>query len=315
MLRWRLSLGAVLIAVVIGLGWLDHVTSLPGAWLMPVAVVVALLAGGEMLGLMRAGGLNPVGWTVHAGNLLVMLAAWLPALLWRVEGEMPAAWLDGPNGNGAGTVSWIATALAAGVLLAFLAEMRRFRRPGGITANLAGAVLAMVYVGLMLAFVVRMRLGWGVVAIASLIIVVKMGDTGAYTVGRLFGRHKLAPVLSPGKTIEGAAGAIVFATVGAWISFAWLVPAMAEGSAVSTATTGMATATSGIGWGWLVFGPLVGMAGLVGDLAESLLKRDAGRKDSSTWMPGFGGVLDILDSILLGAPAAYVLWASGIVGG
>ncbi|HBO45263.1 MAG TPA: CDP-archaeol synthase [Planctomycetaceae bacterium] len=176
----------------------------------------------------------------------------------------------------------------------------------------------MVYVGLMLAFVVRMRLGWGVGAVASLIIVVKMGDTGAYTVGRLFGRHKLAPVLSPGKTIEGAAGAIVFATVGAWVSFAWLVPAMAQGSAVSTATaatTGMAATTAGIGWGWLVYGPLVGMAGLLGDLAESLLKRDAGRKDSSTWMPGFGGVLDILDSILLGAPVAYVLWASGVVGG
>ena len=67
-------------------------------------------------------------------------------------------------------------------------------------------------------------------------------------------------------------------------------------------------------WGWIVFGLLVGAAGMVGDLAESLLKRDVGVKDSSTWMPGFGGVLDILDSLLLSAPVAWFCWATGIVG-
>jgi phosphatidate cytidylyltransferase len=64
----------------------------------------------------------------------------------------------------------------------------------------------------------------------------------------------------------------------------------------------------------LLFGLIVGAVGIVGDLAESLLKRDLGRKDSSAWMPGFGGVLDVLDSILLGAPAAYLCWTSGLVG-
>lgn len=307
MLRWRLPLGAVLIAALVGLCWLDHAAAMQGAWLMPVAVVVTILAAGEMLGLAKGVGLAPVGWATQVGTLAVVLASWLPILLWRVPGETPPGWLESSAGASAGSISWPVLALAAGVLLAFLAEMRRFDQPGGATANLAAAVLTMVYVGLMLSFVVRLRLGWGIGALASLVIVVKMGDTGAYTVGRLVGRHKLAPRLSPGKTVEGAIGALAFAAIGSWFTFAWLIPWI-------NTTSGDESARS-LGWGWLLFGLLVGAAGLLGDLAESLFKRDAGRKDSSDWMPGFGGVLDILDSILLAAPAAYVCWASNLVGG
>jgi phosphatidate cytidylyltransferase len=124
---------------------------------------------------------------------------------------------------------------------------------------------------------------------------VKCGDIGAYAVGRLFGRTKLAPVLSPGKTIEGSLGGLAFACAAAYFTF-W---AMADSTPKR--------------WGWLAYGLLVGTAGMLGDLAESLLKRDAGRKDSSTWMPGFGGVLDILDSVLLAAPVAYLCWVAQIV--
>jgi phosphatidate cytidylyltransferase len=134
--------------------------------------------------------------------------------------------------------------------------------------------------------------------LVSLIAVVKMGDSGAYTVGRLIGRHKMAPVLSPGKTWEGVAGAIGFAMLGAWMVFR-LMP-------------GSSTRTE-FRWQWLVYGAIVGVAGLIGDLAESLIKRDAGRKDSSTWMPGFGGILDVLDSILFAAPIAWILWAIELV--
>jgi phosphatidate cytidylyltransferase len=62
-----------------------------------------------------------------------------------------------------------------------------------------------------------------------------------------------------------------------------------------------------------VYGVLIGVIGLLGDLAESLIKRDLGRKDSSAWMPGFGGVLDLLDSILFAAPVAYLCWAGGLL--
>jgi phosphatidate cytidylyltransferase len=137
-----------------------------------------------------------------------------------------------------------------------------------------------------------------------------MGDIGAYTVGRLIGRHKMAPLISPGKTIEGAFGALAFSCLGAWLAFQFVVPWTAEHSAVAMQWSHPWS----LWWGWIVFGLLVGAAGMLGDLAESLLKRDVGRKDSSTWLPGFGGVLDILDSLLLSAPVAWACWFFGLVG-
>ena len=89
---------------------------------------------------------------------------------------------------------------------------------------------------------------------------------------------------------------------GAWVCFQWLFPQLAGGASRPSSD-----------WGWLAFGLLVGLAGVVGDLAESLLKRDLGQKNSSSWMPGFGGVLDVLDSILLAAPVAYLCWTLQLV--
>ena len=80
---------------------------------------------------------------------------------------------------------------------------------------------------------------------------------------------------------------MVFACFGAWLAIQWLVPFMQPSAKAATTHA----------WGWLIYGLIVGIAGMLGDLAESLIKRDLGRKDSSDWMPGFGGVLDVLDSI------------------
>jgi phosphatidate cytidylyltransferase len=150
-------------------------------------------------------------------------------------------------------------------------------------------------------------LEWGIGAFASMIIVVKMGDTGAYFFGKLFGRRKMAPVLSPNKTLEGAVGAICFSLLGAWAAAFSVVPLAPPSHA------GHPTVISPF-LGWSLYAVLVCAAGMFGDLAESLLKRDVGSKNSSTWMPGLGGILDLLDSILLAAPVAHLLWDMGVVG-
>jgi phosphatidate cytidylyltransferase len=285
MLHWRLLLGVLIIAALVGLCWLDDLIPVPGAVLMPLALVLAVMATGEVLRLLAAAGMRPSAGPVYAGNVLMVAAGWISI------GEAAPSTLT-------------LLALGTAVLLIFTAEMRRYEKPGDSTKAVAAGVFAVVYVGLLMSFVVSLRMTWGMAALASMLIVVKLGDTGAYTVGRLIGRHKMAPVLSPGKTIEGAVGALVFSVVGSWATFHWLAPLMAGGS----------PSAHPIGWGWLAYGLAVSAAGMLGDLAESLLKRNAGLKDSSHWLPGFGGILDVLDSILLAAPVAYAFWAFGLVG-
>jgi phosphatidate cytidylyltransferase len=300
MLRWRLLLGTLIVAALVALCWLDQASAVPGMVLLPILVIFAVLGSQEILGLLRACGLQPVGWVVYAGNLLIAVAPW--QAVWTAHGRTASSLAESvPSAGDCALASLLALALAVIALL--VAEMWRYRSAGGVTANLAAGVLALVYVGLLLSFVVAIRLAWGVGAMAVLLIVVKMGDTGAYTVGRLFGRHKMSPHISPGKTLEGAAGALACSCLASWAAFRWLVPPATY-----------AAVGRGPWWRWLLFGLLVGLAGLLGDLAESLLKRDCRQKDSSTWMPGFGGILDILDSILLAAPVAYALWALGLVG-
>jgi phosphatidate cytidylyltransferase len=291
MLRWRLFLGTLIIVALVMLCWLDANAAEPGMWLLPAVIIVTVLATKEVLDLLAAAGMQPVRWIIHLLNLFLVAFPWLHGVK-----QLKAPFTLQPMPH-------IAMNMVAAVLVIFLAEMCRYRKPGGNIANIAAGVFALCYVGVMLAMAVAIRLTWGIWALASWIIVVKMGDTGAYAVGRLIGRHKMAPLISPGKTIEGAIGALAFSCLASWLTFRWLVPFSASESL-----------QPGPWWGWIAFGLLVGAAGMVGDLAESLLKRDVGVKDSSTWLPGFGGVLDIVDSLLLSAPVAWACWTLGLLG-
>ena len=147
------------------------------------------------------------------------------------------------------------------------------------------------WIGLGIAFwvlVARQVGGWNT---AGLVLVIKMGDIGAYFTGMTMGRRKLIPWLSPGKTIEGAIGALV------WGGAAGAILAMA---------TGVLSIPMGI-----VGGVLLAGFGAVGDLVESLLKREAGAKDSGDSLPGMGGLLDVLDSLLLTGPIAWLIIVFG----
>lgn len=299
MLRTRLIVGASLIAALAALGWLDHRAALPGAWLMPVLVAFTLLATRELLALCAAKGLAPVAAVVYAGNLLIVLSPWAAREVVGVE-------VAGASARASGAAEFALGALAVAVALVLLAEMARYQGPGRIVENLGATAFALVYLGLMLSFAVRLRLEWGIGALASLVVVVKMGDTGAYFCGKAFGRHRMSPRLSPSKTLEGAVGAVVFSALASWAVFQWLVPVATNPGQVAK---GPGSALPSLG-----YGVLLGLVGMVGDLAESLLKRDAACKDSSSWIPGLGGVLDMLDSILLAAPVAFACWRFGWIG-
>lgn len=298
MLRWRLISAAIIIALLLGLCWLDFNFNFqrPGIWLLPLAFAAVVLAAGEAVWMLQSSNHAPLPWVVYAGVTMVFSGASVP-LVWR---DFPA---DCPLGK----LGWPLGGMAIAVIVAFVGEMRRYEKPGNVIANVGLAVFVIAYVGLLASFLVPLRMfggnQWGMVALLSMIVVVKMSDAGAYAVGRMFGRHKLAPVLSPGKTIEGLAGGFIAAAFGAWMMFEVIAPKLVSSTAVDVKWTG-----------WLFYSVVVTVAGALGDLAESLIKRDTQQKDSSQWLPGLGGVLDLLDSILFAAPVAYLCWAIGIVG-
>jgi phosphatidate cytidylyltransferase len=134
----------------------------------------------------------------------------------------------------------------------------------------------------------------GLMAVVFLIATAKGADTGAYAFGRLAGRHKLWPSLSPQKTIEGAVGGMACAVLAALV-----VESIAR------------YAVDGPILDWSVaveYGLIVGAVAQLGDLMESMIKRDCERKDASTAVPGFGGVLDVIDSLMFAGPVAYGFW-------
>ena len=307
-----------------GLAWLDLLVgdpawlARPGAVLAPLAWLAAVLAGGELVRLFesnakldetnrevpRTQALAPSRYVVSSGALAALMIGCAP-MLWR----------EYPEDCVVGRAGWVGIGVALSVLAATAIEMIRYQAPGVATVRLSQSVFGIVYIGGLFGFVAQLRaIGgsdwgndgrWGMVALLSLIVVVKGNDIGAYTAGRLLGNHKMTPNLSPGKTWEGFCGGMAMSILAAWICLGPLATWI-----VGTTAAGSATPWSGV----VIFGVLVGLAGVAGDLAISLLKRDAGLKNSSSWLPGLGGILDVLDSILFGAPVAYVLWVAQIVG-
>lgn len=300
MLRWRLLVSALILAPLIGLLVLDYRCNfgLPGIWLWPLPVLFTVLGVAEVLALLAAKEHRPAAWSVYAGALLVSGASLVPLF---------SPLVGGPAAGPLAALAWPLAALVVAIALAFVAEMARYRQPGGVIVNVALAVFTVAYVALLMTFLNALRgyhdNGWGMAAVGSLILVTKMSDTGAYAFGRLFGRHKLAPILSPKKTIEGGIGGLLTACLCSWLFFVVFLPILAGPDAAVPPL-----------WACLVYGAVVAVAGVVGDLSESLLKRDMECKDSSRWMPGLGGILDVLDSLLLAAPAGYFCWISGMLG-
>ena len=286
---------------------------LTAGWLVPV-VVYAIVQGGLIF------------LAVVTGILLLGLREFY--LLIEEKGARPLWGLGLAAGGALPTVAYLGTEYHATLLMtaSLLALMVAQLRKNDITealASISGTFFGVFYVGWLLSHAVPLRHfyetalsrydpaevvaiglapGAGIFFFIYALTVVINCDAGAYFAGRAYGRHKLAPQVSPGKTWEGALGGILWGTLAGAIckglfDFVW--PGL----------------SASFEWGAvLVFGVVLSMVGIVGDLVESLLKRDAQLKDTGRLLPGMGGVLDRIDSPLLGIPVmhymllGYVYW-------
>lgn len=299
MLRWRLISAAVLITAILLLVWLDFYlgsdSSLgrPGLVLGLVTLTIGLMAASEVLYFNQQSNADVKHWAVYAGVFLVIGLAFVPVLF-----------EDYPADCSIGRLGWPLFGMAAAVGLAFVSQMIGYKQGDEVIDDVARTIMVIAYIGVLLSFWAPLRIylgnAWGLVALFTLYVPVKMSDTMAYTVGKLIGRNKLAPELSPGKTIEGVAGGMLGGCLGALFVFYVLAPAITGSS------------TGAPWWLILVFGVVITIVGIVGDLSESLLKRDGGVKNSSRWLPGLGGVMDIIDSLLAAGPVVYAFWVSGL---
>jgi phosphatidate cytidylyltransferase len=278
-------MGAVLVALSAGVLALDQRLAPWHPFLFLLTAALSLVACYELLHLFDPA-VRPSPALCYASVALLIAVNWVPHVV-----PAARAWSADPW-------EWVAGTFAAVVLSAFLWEMATYREPGRSVTRLALAVWLAAYLGLLPSFLAQLR--WlpdppdatgiprGTLALALAIFVPKFCDVGGYFTGRLLGRHKMTPVLSPKKTWEGFAGGMA-ASVGTALVVDRLGPVF------STSLSAVA------------FGLAVGVAGVLGDLAESLVKRDCEKKDASQVVPGFGGVLDVVDSIVFAAPVVY-LW-------
>ncbi|HEY8179435.1 MAG TPA: phosphatidate cytidylyltransferase [Candidatus Limnocylindria bacterium] len=296
MLRTRVLTAVILAPLIVVVAWLGE------PWLSLLVGLVVFLALAELIGLLDAAGFQPPQVVLMAIGLVVAGATLIAANQDSV-GELLAGLLSATVIPGLPVVAYVAAVL----VLAVAAFTRPDPREGFLTW--ATSSFGVAYISLLLPFVALvghlgpadgsaatvvggLSLKAGTAWLITLLLLVWGYDTGAYLTGRWIGRRRLIDHVSPSKTIEGLAGGLVAATIAAGLG-TWLV--------------GMAP------WHALVIGPLIGLVAQAGDLAESLLKRAANRKDSGFLFPGHGGMLDRIDSFLFAAPvlAGYALLVVG----
>jgi phosphatidate cytidylyltransferase len=298
MLGTRVLSGLALIAVLFGVLFLDEWFA---PW-FPLWFLLSVLALGasalELVYLLGAMSSRPSLNTVLGGVCALVVANWMPHIADSLIGPGRLTPLSFEPAEPISVLSWPLLTFAGVLMVSFVVQSVQFVKPGRTMATIAGTILAVAYVGLLGSFTIQMR--WlagpyhGIMPLMFLIATAKGADTGAYALGRLAGRHKLWPRLSPNKTIEGAVGGMVFAIL------ASLGVALVGRQLLDIPTLGWPEAVG--------FGLMVGLVAQLGDLMESMIKRDCERKDASSTVPGFGGVLDVIDSLLFAGPVAYGFW-------
>jgi len=277
----------IIIALCIAAVLIPAFSLVPCKW--PIGLVGMLLFAGvgtwEFYGLLNAGGVQTsTKWGIGSG-LVFVAATWFNALGKHFS-------------HGGFSIS--DNALWCILLLVIASNFFRILSYPNLRKGLdscMGTILGIVYVPLLWSFVVRLflngdpsRPGW---AAFYLILCMKMADSGGYFFGTRFGKHKLAPVISPKKSWEGLAGGIVFCVA---VNIIWLIASQGHINSSIQLSLGHA----------LALGFLFPIVGTAGDLVESLFKRAVDVKDSNTMVYGLGGILDMIDSILFAAPMLYI---------
>lgn len=299
MLKQRLLLGPLLILLLVGGIWLDSwldrqllprsIDALfpglrdfpPGVIVFIVVLALSLIAAREIVRILRDKGINASMRLSCASAVLGLGVSCLVPT--EFKGEHSAT---------------IVSSAAALVLASSLAFYSRRQTVEGVIAATGGTLLAFVYLGLMFGFIPAIRREHSAWILLWVLVTTKSCDIGAYFTGRAIGKHKLIAWLSPGKTWEGLAGGTLFAACVGAVG----VEVLRQYGHTSLPT-----------WqGGALAGVLFALVGQAGDLMASLLKRDAGIKDAGRILPGFGGMLDVIDSPLLVAPVAY-WWLRAVV--
>jgi phosphatidate cytidylyltransferase len=242
-----------------------------GGWVFAIVVLVALLIGGdEYIRLLRQGGFLPPGWLVIALIALPVGATWFDHADWRAPG--------------------LSFLLIAGAVFTIVSMEQGRTQP---VLEWALAVFGGVYIGWLGSYLIAVRqLDDGAYLTLFLYGCVAFSDSVAYFVGRQWGSRKMTPRVSPRKSWEGYTGSVI-------------------GGALFGAVAGGLIQTGSLNWGHgATIGLLIGILGTVGDLDISAIKRQVGAKDSGNLIPGHGGILDRLDSVLVSAAIGYyyLIW-------
>jgi len=307
MLKHRLIFGPIMIAALLGVvvldGVLDHI-DLTGAWAQDLFFGRTYLPSGLLLlvcftGLMVLGArelcviFRAKGVTIDTP--VIMLSGLLGLVLFYAIPH----WIDTQT-----AVAIYGSAMSGLFLATLIIHSRRGRTQGAIHAAAAG-MFTFVYLGVLPGYLMAIRAWHSPWVLIAIIGITKACDIGAYFTGMAFGKHKLIPWLSPGKTWEGLIGGMVL-SAGLAIGLAALGN-YADATGYWVRDNGSREFVQVLYPLWFagIAGLLIGLIGQFGDLAASLFKRDAGIKDSGKAIPGFGGVLDVIDSPIVTAPFAY----------
>lgn len=283
MLKQRLVSGTIMgIAAVLSATYLPS----PAGWML--ILILAMLAQYEFYGMMRE-------MNMPVYRILGMLGG---SVLISVT-----FWAMGPASSSMAFGYHAENLVLAGIFM-FLAIWQAFqKKQNQPVAAIAYTFVGILYCAFLLNYLTRLAFVWhaggiwspvertGQMLILYLIAVVKASDTGAYFTGRFLGKHKMIPRLSPNKTWEGLAGGIAFSLLVSFLFFFF--------------TNGMLGELPFQWWDAFLLGLLLACSGVIGDLVESMIKRNASAKDSGALIPGMGGLLDVLDSLLFGAPVLY----------